>query len=212
MVLAAQRAYSEATRQLRAGRPATIRRFSFARRAVAAGLVAGISLMSLIAVAAPAKFGAPGSRTLRTGWPSWILLGLVLAGCAYGFVKRAEISWLGARVREPWVRPLREVTGFEAAADALAACPSVFQVRFALSWIVRPALLAGLGVTCCLSTAYFLVDAVLARFVVGWGQLVYALGFLGLGLVFFASAATTLASWRVAVSVYKEVNAGYPDQ
>jgi hypothetical protein len=53
------------------------------------------------------------------------------------------------------------------------------------------------------------VDAVLARFRVGWGQPLYALVFAGASVLVFATLAGRLATWRFAMSVHKEVTTGY---
>ncbi len=60
-----------------------------------------------------------------------------------------------------------------------------------------------------LSTAYFVIDAILARFLVGWSQPLYALVFLCLSLTLSYLAAPKLSTWRVAASVHKEVTTGY---
>jgi hypothetical protein len=208
MVIAAQRAYSDAVRSIRGARP-PVRRGRFARKALRASLVTGIALMSLIALADPNRFGFPGSRTLRTGWPSAVVIGL-LAGCALlALVKRREITSAVMRVAEPYRRPLSELPTFEQAADALAACPAAFKTRFAALWVWRPLALVVIGVTCAFSTAYFIVDAVLARGSVGWGQVLYAAVFFIASLCFFALSASTISTWRLAASVFKEVTSGY---
>lgn len=208
MVIAGQRAYADAVRWIRSARP-PIRRVRFARTAVRASLLAGMALMSLIALADPNRFGSPGSRTLRTGWPSAVVIG-VLAGCVlFALLRRREIISAVARVGEPYRRPLSELPSFDDAADALAACPGAFKTRFAVLWVWRPLALVVLGVTCAFSTAYFVVDAILARGSVGWGQVLYACVFLAASLGVFALSAPTVSTWRLAASVFKEVTSGY---
>jgi hypothetical protein len=208
MVMAGQRAYADAVRWIRSTRP-RVRRFLFARRALRSSLVAGIALMSFIALVAPNRFGSPGSRTLRTGWPSLVVIGLVLACLGFVLLRRRELISALTRVRDPFQRPLTELPGFEGAADALASCPAAFKTRFAILWVWKPVALVVLGVTCAFSTSYFVLDAVLARGSVGWGQVLYAAVFLAASLCFFALSATTLSTWRLAASVLKEVTSGY---
>ncbi len=205
----AQRSYAEAGRWMRAARPGRIHRLRFARRSLGRGLVMGTALMGLIGLAAPSRFASVGSRTLGTGWPSLVVIGLIALCALYAIVRREHIRSAIDRGREPFLRPLSNISGFDGAADALAACPDAFKTRFAIGWIWRPLALFGLGIVCTFSTAYFVIDAALARFRVGWGQPAYAAGFLVLGLVVFALSAVKLSTWRLAVSVYKEVTSGY---
>jgi hypothetical protein len=208
MVIAGQRAYANAVRWVASTRP-QVRRWIFARRAVRSALVAATLVLGLIALVDPARFGAPGTRTLRTGWPSTVVIALVLACSAYALVKRRAILSVVSRMREPYLRPLKEMPGFEEAADALASCPAPFKLRFAARLVWRPLALVVLAVTCAFSTSYFVIDAVLARGLVGWGQVLYSGVFLLAALCFFALAATGLSTWRVSASVYKEVTSGY---
>jgi hypothetical protein len=208
MVIAGQRAYADAVRWIRSARP-PIRRGRFARTAVRTSSLTGLALMSLIALADPNRFGSPGSRTLRTGWPSVVVIA-VLAGCVlFALLRRQEIISAVTRVGEPYRRPLSELPSFDDAADALAACPGAFKTRFALLWVWRPLALVVVGVTCSFSTAYFVVDAILARGSVGWGQVLYACVFLAASFAVFAVSAPTVSTWRLSASVFKEVTSGY---
>jgi hypothetical protein len=113
------------------------------------------------------------------------------------------------RVREPFVRPLQEHYGFEGTAGALDACPAPFRYRFALGWIVGPALLAFAGALFAWSAAYFVIDATLSRFDVSWTHPAFGAGNALLALVLFRIAAPRLSTWRLAFSVYKDVTSGY---
>jgi hypothetical protein len=210
MVLAGSRSYSILKRLVRSARRRDLGRASFAARCLTASHAAGSSLLALIALGAPSNFGRPGASTLHTGWPSVTLLLMVAAGVVLAVTRRSQLAWLGARIREPYARPLTNEPGFDEAADALAACPRPLRTRFALSWVWGPVLWAVVGGTFAFSSAYFVVDAILARGSIGWAQPVYALAFALLGGVVFWLAAGRLGSWRFAASVYKEVSSGYP--
>ncbi len=140
-----------------------------------------------------------------------MLLAVVAIALGYGIVRRAQVRWAFERAREPYVRPLEEEPGFDEAVEALAECPAALRTRFALSWVWGAVAWAIVGGTFAFSTAYFLVDAVLARGRVGWQQPVYAVVFALLSLAVFAATAGRLATWRFAASVHKEVATGYPE-
>jgi hypothetical protein len=209
MVLAARRAYVTAKRATRSARPGRIARMRFARRAFAGVFVAGLALLALIAVVAPSHFGQPGAETARSGWPFYVLLAVIAGTCAYAAVRWKELSWLVARLREPLVRPLNDSPRFDDAADALASCPPLLRVRWALIYVWGPLLWALAAGTLAFSSAYFMVDAVLARGRVGWAPPLYALVFAILSILVLAAVAGRLATWRFAVSVHKEVTTGY---
>lgn len=210
MVVAAQRAFSDAKKWLRAGRPRRIERNRFAWRAFGATFVAGLTVLGLISLVAPNNFGNPGSSTIGSGWPLYVIIGLIALCALYALIRREHVRWLLNRFREPFARRLDRNPGFEGAADALAECPGPYKTRFAAVYIWAPAALAVLGATFSFSAAYFVVDAVLARFAIGWEQAVYAAAFTVASVIVFALAAGRLATWRLAVSVYKEVTTGYP--
>ena len=209
MVVAAGRAYARAARTVRAARP-RVARAAFARRALGGAFVAGIVVLGLIAFVSPASFGQPGASPARSGWPPAVLLALIAAGIAIAVARRAHMAWLVQRIRDPWVRPLEEVPGFVDAVEDLERCPAPLRTRFALAWVWGPAALAVTGGTFAFSAAYFVVDAVLARGRVGWGQPAYALAFAVLSWLVFALAAGRLATFRFAASVLKEATTGYP--
>ena len=209
-MLAARRAYVAATRWVRSARAPRIDRWGFARRAFGSALTAALLVMAGIALLAPSNFGAPGSDPLRSGWPALVLIAVLVMSLALAVVKRAGIRRVIDRTIEPWRRPLSEHEAFEGAADALAACPAVLRNRFAVLWVWGPMGLVVAATTLAFSTAYFLVDAVLARFGVGWQQAAYGVGSAVVSVGLFGLVATRLSTWRLAASVLKEVTSGYP--
>jgi hypothetical protein len=209
MVLAARRSYVAAKRATRAARPGRIARARFARRAFGVTFLAGLALLALIAVVAPSNFGQPGAATPRSGWPFFLLLGVIAVSVTYAALHWRRVVWLGQRVREPLVRPLNELPGFEVAADALASCPSPLRLRWSLTYVWGPLLWALAAGTLAFSSAYFVIDAVLARGRVGWAQPMYAVAFGLVSIAVLAAAAGRLATWRFAMSVHKEVTTGY---
>ena len=180
-----------------------------ARSAFGGSFLAGTGILGSIGILAPARFGQPGADTLKTGWPLLVVVALVLSSALVAVSRRAEIGWLCARLREPFLRPLEEEPYFGEAVEALGACPGFMRARYALSWVWGPAAAAVAGGTFAFSSAYFLIDAVLARGRVGWAQPLYATAFALLSLLVFAAAAGRLASWRFAASVHKEVSGAY---
>jgi hypothetical protein len=208
MVVAAERSYRDAVRWIRAERPA-LGRAEFARRATRSSLVTGVALMGAIGLLSPASFGVVTGRTSLTDWPP-ALVAVVVGLCVlYGILHRGGIRSVLELFRAPYVRPLIEHPGFEGAADALAACPRPYRARFAFVFVYRPLALGFFAVVCALSTTYFVIDAILARFLVGVSQPLYALAFWCLSLVLFYLAAPKLSTWPVAASVHKEVTSGY---
>ncbi|MDQ3662163.1 MAG: hypothetical protein M3454_14120 [Actinomycetota bacterium] len=208
MVVAAERSYRDAVRWIKTER-APLRRAALTRRATRTALLTGLSLMGTIGLLSPESFGVVRGQTSLRDWPPLVVVGLVAACVGYGLLHRAEVRSVLERLRDPYVRPLHEHPGFEGAADALAMCPRAYRARFALVFVYRPLAMSLAAVVCALSTTYFVIDAILARFLVGWSQPVYALVFLFLALILFYLAAPKLSTWRVAASVHKEVTTGY---
>ena len=203
------RAYSDAVKWLKSARTRRTKRLQFAERALGATVAAALPLMCGIALLSPGSFGAPASSTFDGGWPLFALLGLLALSTLLLLVNFKRIRWFFARAREPFVRPPTGDQAFEGGADALATCSGSQQTRFAIWWIWGPAGIGLLGVITAVSASYFLIDAILARFDVGWGHLVLAAGNLLLGYIFFALAARRLATWRWAVAMHKAVTTGY---
>lgn len=208
MVVAAERSYRDAVRWIKAERP-PLKRAAFARRGTRTALLAGLALMGVIGLLSPASFGVVRGRTSLRDWPPLVVACLVAACVIYGLLHRAEVRSVLERLRDPYVRPLTEHLGFDGAADALSTCPRAYRSRFALVFVYRPLGMGFVASVSALSTAYFVIDAILARFLVGWSQPVYAFVFLSLSLTMFYLAAPKLSTWRVAASVHKEVTTGY---
>lgn len=174
-----------------------------------ASIAVALPLLTLIALVSPGSFASPRSNTLRTGWPLYALLGLLAISLLYLLARARRIRWAIARAREPFVRAPEGDPRYEGAADALAACPGAMRTRFALWWIWGPAALAVLGVMCSFSAAYFLVDAILARFNVGWEHPALAGGNIVASFLLFALGSRRLATWRLAVAAHRSVTVGY---
>ena len=209
MVISAQRAYSDAVKWLKSARPRKFRRGAWAERAVGAAVAAAVPLLTAIALVSPASFASPASNTLRTGWPLYALLGLLAVSLLYLLTRARRIRWAIARAREPFLRAPEGHPAYEGAADALAACPAPMRTRFALWWIWVPVGITVLAVMCSFSTAYFLVDAILARFNVGWWHPVLAAANLVVSFLLFALVSRRLATWRLAVAAHRSVTVGY---
>jgi hypothetical protein len=208
MVTSSGRAYADATGWIKSSR----RRFDkmhYAQKGFGAAFLSALILLGAIGVISPQAFGSTGSRTLRTGWPSWVLLGLIGLALIYAISKWRFIRWALRRVRDPFVRAPAGDPRYEGAADALAECPQAYRTRFSIWWVWGPVALAFLGSVCAFSVAYFVVDAVLAGFEVGWETPLLAGVNLIVGLVLFRLAASRLSTWRMALAVYRSVTQGY---
>lgn len=209
VVLAGRRAYSDAVRWLKAARPRRIDSGRFAGRAFWASFATGIVVLGALALLVPSSFGTPGARALRGGVWTVVLAGLIAVALIALLLNARHLRWLYARVREPFTRPLTENRHFGGAADALAACPDAYHSRWATSWVWGPVLIAVAGVTFAWSSAYFVVAAVLSGGRVSWGNPVLAAGNALLSVVMFAMGAVRLATWRLALSVHREVTGRY---
>lgn len=205
----ARKAYSHAAAWMRSRVPPRASRGSLATAATTGCVIYAVLLLSVIALVSPARFGSQGSRAFGSGWPSLALAALGAACLAWAVARRRRHSWVVGKVREPFRRPLEEDPAFAGAAHALAAARPPLKTRFAAAWIWAPAAAALLALAGSLTAAYFVVDAVLARFEVGWQQPVLA----GLNLAFswavLRAAAGRLAVWPLAVSVHREATTGY---
>lgn len=202
--------YNDAVSWMRSRVPRAGARTALATAALTAALVDGLLLMSLIGLVSPASFGVAGGRAF--GSTSRTLTLVAIAGvCAVWFLLRLRTHrWVVARMREPFRRPLDDDPAFAGASSALEAARGPLRTRFALGWIWLPAL-AVLGATAAsLTTAYFLVDAVIARFEVGWQQPAFAGVNLVVAWMLLRMAAGRLAVWPLAVSVHREATTGYP--
>lgn len=201
--------YSEAVRWVKSARPRRFDRWRFAERALGGSFVVALPLLAAIGLVAPDRFGSPGSNTLRIGWPRYVIVALVAIPLLMLASRWRQVRWFVARTRDPFIRPPHDDKRFEAAADALAASGRAAKLRFAAAWVWGPAGLGGLGVIAAFATAYFIVDAVLARFQVEWQHALFASAYLVVGMVLFALSAPRLATWRLATSVHRSVTQGY---
>lgn len=208
-MLAARRAYVDAVKWLKSARPRRFSRLRYAERSVGATVATAIPLLTLIALASPTSFGSRATNTFQTGWPLYILLGILALSLIYLVGRGARILWALRRVREPFVREPRGDPRYENAADNLAACPGPLKTRFAIQWVWGPLVVALFGVMSGFAATYFLIDAVLARFNVGWYHPVSAAAFLVISIVLFAVVAGRLVTWRLAAAIHRSVTVGY---
>jgi hypothetical protein len=74
-------------------------------------------------------------------------------------------------------------------------------------WVWLPLVVGAIGVLLAFSAAYFFIDAVLARFDVGLGQVLYGMSFALASLVVFLAIAPRLLSWRVSYAAHRDVAA-----
>ena len=202
------RAYSDAVKWVRSAAPRP-KSGRVAKRAFAGTFAAAVPLIALIGLVSPGRFGSPGANTFRSGWPLYVLLGIIALGGLYVGTHAARIRWSIARLREPFVRPFTGDPRFEGAADALATCPPALRTRFGIAWVWVPAAVTVLGGMFSFAAAYFVVDAVLARFKIGWQQPATAAASAVIAYLLFRSVARRLLTWRLAVSVHKSVTTGY---
>jgi hypothetical protein len=205
----ASRAYRDCLAYLRLARSKNLDTGDFARRATQRSLFAGILVLGIIGLISPGAFGRLGAEPLRSGWPSW-LLGAVVAVCAgVCLIRRNEILYLFERLRDPFRRPMTENPNYEGLVDAFDVLPASLQSRFTWSYVWGPMVAAVLATFFAFSAAYFVVDAILARFLIGWQQPILALVNLFLSYLVWRLAASRLATWRLATSAYTAVTTGF---
>ena len=200
---AGQRSYSDAVSWLTSTAPSRARSSRLALRLVDGTVLAGILVLGTIGLLSPARFGSPGASPFKSGWPWLLLLALVVACAAVLVVRRKEISTV--------IRDLRRRTdatqeALEQAAAALREAPSAMQSRFALSWVFVPGLLFVIGATFSFATAYFAVDAVLARFQVGWQQPLLGVADAAIAFLLFRTSSRRVALWPLAFRIYRELH------
>ena len=211
MVIAARRAYSDATKWIRSARPERLHGWNRAGILFVNSFLTGMLLLSIIGTFAPSRFGSPGAAPFRSGLTS-IALGVIVALCvAFAVVRRQEIAWTVRRLREPTHRAMTDHPAFEGAANALEACPRPMQSRFALFWVWGPAALWVLGAVFAFSAAYFVIDAVLARFSIGFEQVLLLAANAAISVLLLRAGAARFATWRLALSVYRSATEGYPE-
>jgi hypothetical protein len=209
MAPSTRRPYSDAAAWTRSRVPQARDRAALATAALAGMLVDSLLLLSLIGLFSPASFGASGTRAFGNDVRTLALLGLAAASGAWLVRRWRAHRWVVARAREPFRRPLDDDPAFPGAAGALAAARAPSKTRFALGWIWAPALGALGALASSLTTAYFLVDAVIARGEVGWQQPVLAGANLLIAWALLRAFAGRLAVWPLAVSAHRDATTGY---
>ena len=217
MARAGRSAYSDAVQWTKLGRPQRLNRATFAWQCWQNSFIAGVIVLGIIGFLSPSTYGQTrgfSSRgqigALGLGWPGLALAGLVLFGLIYAFVHRAGIRWTVDRVVDPWRRPLAENPNYEGAVGALSASSDANRTRYLWRFVYKPLALAVLATFFAFSSAYFLVDATLAQFQVGWQQPVLGVANSIISVVLWRIAADGLSTYRLATSVHKTVSSGYP--
>lgn len=204
-----RRPYSDAAAWMRSRVPSRRRRAGIAAGALGTSLVDSLLLFAVVGLFSPASFGAIGSRAFGSSTRTLALAGVAVV-CGWMFARRFRVQrWVVRRAREPFRRALEDDPAFAGAAGALAAARPPLQTRFSLGWIWGPAVAAFGAGAASLTTAYFVVDAVIARFEVGWQQPLLAAANLVVAWVLLRLAAGRLAVWPLAVSVHREATTGY---
>lgn len=207
MVIAARRAYSDAVRWMKSARPPGSRSGRLAWKLFRSSYLSALLLLGVIGLVRPSRFGSPTSRPLRSSeWAALALLVAVVAG--FALLRRRSVRRSLERFAEPFRRPI-DHPSYEPAASALDSCPAPFRTRFAFGWVWGPAAGFVLAAFLAASSAYFAVDAILAGFSIGWEQLVLAAIQAGAALIVMRLVSSRLATWRLALSVYRTVSGGY---
>jgi hypothetical protein len=195
--------YSDAVAWLKAAPVRSSGRARWALRALDASVFAGLVILGLIGLLSPSSYGNPGSAPLRTGWPWLVLLGLV-ATCLLVLGLRAR------RFRALW-RDLKH--GDPATDEAVDACsatleagPPSAQTRFVFAWVWGPVVVMAIATAFAFATAYFAVDAILARFEVGWQQPLLGIIDAVIAFVLFLLCAPRGARVAIAYRAYKAVD------
>lgn len=205
MVIAAGRAYQDLIRWIRAARPRTLNAWRLTRRLFGTSLLGAALLLGTIGLISPARFGSPTTRP-RRGIEWWALAVLVAVCVALLVINRARLLAGTTRMQETFTgRELEQHDSFEPAVSALDSCPGPLRTRFAIGWVWAPPALVVLGFVCAASAVYFVIDAVLARFTVGWGQALLAGVNTLLSVLIFRLAAKRLSVWRLSYAVYRAV-------
>lgn len=152
----------------------------------------------------PDRFGSPTARPRRG--PEWWALAILVLICAVVLMQRRKRIAAGAgRIQATFRGDLQEHPSFEPAASALDSCPAALRTRFALGWVWGPVAVLVLGAVFAASSVYFLVDAILARFNIGWQQPVLAAVNAVLSLVILRLGAKRLSVWRLSFTVHRAV-------
>ena len=210
MVVAARRAYADAIRWIKRARPPGLDPWRLTRRVFRFTFAASFMVLGLIGVSSPDRFGSPHMKPM--GSLQWWALSVVVGICvAVAATRWAKVKRVVDLLVEPLRRPLADLSSFEPAVGALQSCPAAFRTRFTLGWVWGPAAAVVAACFFLASSAYFIVDAILARFQVGWQPPVLAAVNALLALALLRAVARRLATWRLALSVHREVAGRYDD-
>jgi hypothetical protein len=216
MAKPARSAYSDAVKWTKLGRPRSLNRATFAGRCWQNSFIAGVIVLGIIGFLSPSTYGQTrgfSSRgqigALGLGWPGLVLVGMVALGLLYALLQRDGIRWTVVRVIDPWRRPLDEDPNYEGAVGALGASSDANRTRYLWRFVYKPLVLGVLATFFAFSSAYFLVDATLAQFDVGWQQPVLGVINSIISVVLWRLAAVGLSTYRLATSVHKTVSTGY---
>lgn len=208
MVVAAQRAYSDAVRWLKSARPQRLNPWRLTRRLFQICFVGSLLLLAVIGLLSPERFGSPTSR-LGRGVQWWALAALLVTLLAWCASRRRGIYGGARRLVEPLRTRFDHLDAFHPVVDALLSAPGAVRTRFALGWVWGPVAVVVLGAFFAASSAYFLVDAILARFQIGWEQPVLAIVNAISSFLVLRVGAKRLSTWRLAFSIHREVTGSY---
>ena len=216
MAKPARSAYSDAVKWTKLGRPRRLNRVTFAGRCWQNSFIAGVIVLGIIGFLSPSTYGQTRGFSARgqigalgLGWPGLVLVGMVALGLLYALLQRDGIRWTVVRVIDPWRRPMDEHPSYEGAVGALGASSDANRTRYLWRFVYKPLALAVLATFFAFSSAYFVVDATLAQFDVGWQQPVLGVINSAVSVVMWRLAAVGLSTYRLATSVHKTVSTGY---
>jgi hypothetical protein len=210
--MASRRTYADAVSWIKSTRPEGFARGPSAVKTFGGVFLAGVAGFGAGSIVSPDSFGQEGGRALNLGWPSALLVGMIAISVFVLALHRRRITWLANRnLRHARALTPDESRPYEAAVNALAACPRLYQLRFALAWSWGPGLAACLGALLAVSAAYFAVYSTLAGFDVGAETAAFAAANVLAGLILLTLAAARLSTWRVATAVYRAIAPGYLD-
>lgn len=205
MVIAAGRAYQDLIRWIKAARPRTLNPWRLARRLFGTFVLGATVLLGGIGLLAPARFGYTTSRPHR-GLEWWVLAAVVGICILDLILRRAALASRAEKLRETFHGGLDRHPSFEPAVNALGSCPAALRTRFALGWVWGPLALAVTGAVGAASAVYFVVDAILARFTVGFEQALFLGVNVVLSLLILRLGAKRLSVWRLSFAVHRAVS------
>ena len=196
----ARRSYANAVGWIRSTNEAGPGPARWALRALDIVTVAGMVLLGTIGLLSPASFGNPGATPFRSGWPWMLLLAVVVLSASAVILRWRELS----RSLKDIQRGVGTEEALEGASASLAAAPSALQTRFAFGWVWGPSALVFLAATFALAASYFAVDAILARFQIGWQQPTLGVANAVISFVLFRLAAPRARSIIVSYRSYRK--------